>query len=76
MRTGRTPLVLQLDHGQWRGEPPHGPLHLQVVGISRSRVRGWLTVSGWRQLADRSKPRLVRVQVRADVIASLMGDRQ
>lgn len=67
-RAGRQAWVLELEEGQWRGQPPRGRLSMRVLGASRSGVRGWVTVSGWRQFADRSEPRFVRVLVRADVL--------
>lgn len=69
MTAPRTPWLLELAEGQWRGEPPHGRLRLRVLGFSRSSVRGWVTVSGWRQFDD-AEPRFARVVVRADVFTA------
>lgn len=66
-RSGRW--LLELPEGQWRGEPPRGRLVMQVLGYSPSSIRGWVAVSGWRQLDD-AEPRFVRVVVRADVFAA------
>lgn len=69
------PWLLELAEGQWRGEPPHGTLVMRVLGYSRSSVRGWVTVSGWRQLDD-AEPRFTRVVVRADLFAARRGSRR
>lgn len=73
MTGGREPWVLELEEGQWRGEPPRGRLSMRVLGVSRSTVRGWATVSGWRRFDNQSEPRFVRVLVRSDLVAAKRG---
>lgn len=75
-RAGRQAWVLELEEGQWRGQPPRGLLSMRVLGVSRSSVRGWVTVSGWRQFAGGSEPRFVRVLVRADVLDAKRAGRR
>jgi hypothetical protein len=66
--TARKPTwVLELDEGQWRGEPPRGRLRLHVAGISRSSTPGFVIVSGWRQF-DNREPQFCRVVVRAELV--------
>lgn len=67
----RAPLRLELEAGQWRGQPPRGPLTMVVVGISRSTTPGWAIVSGWRQFPEdpNEEPRFCRVLVRRELLA-------
>ena len=64
--------VLELDEGQWQGEPPSGRLRMQVVGLFRRSVPGFVIVSGWRQFEDR-EPVFCRAAVPAELM-SLPGD--
>jgi hypothetical protein len=68
MSARQRPWVLELDQGQWRGQPPQGRLRLQVVGVSRSRTPGLVVVSGWRRFDD-AQPRFCRVLVAAGLVS-------
>ena len=75
MVTVRRPAwVLELDEGQWRGEPPRGRLRLHVVGISRNSTPGFVIVSGWRQFEDRES-KFCRVLVCAELAVRSGGMR-
>jgi hypothetical protein len=51
--------------GDWRGDPPPGQLHMQLVGEPVAGDEpGWLTVTGWRYVDDQPGPVWVTVQVR------------
>lgn len=59
--------VLELDEGQWQGDPPGGRLRMQVMGLFRRSVPGFVIVSGWRQFED-AKPKFCRVVVPAELV--------
>lgn len=61
--------MLELPEGHWRGELPRGRLRIQVVGISRSSIPGWVVISGWRQFDHGAEPKLCRVVARAEVVS-------
>lgn len=59
--------VLELDEGQWQGDPPGGRLRMQMVGLFRRSVPGFVIVSGWRPFEDR-EPVFCRVVVPAELV--------
>lgn len=67
MTAGKPEWVLELDEGQWQGDPPGGRLRMQVVGLFRRYVPGFVIVSGWRQFED-AKPKFCRVMVPAELV--------
>jgi hypothetical protein len=67
MNTGKREWVLELEEGQWQGAPPGGRLHMQVVGLFRRCIPGFVVVSGWRQFEDR-EPEFCRVAVPAELM--------
>lgn len=56
MSVDKSRWVLELAEGQWQGDPPPGRLRMQVVGLFRRTVPGFVIVSGWRHLEDRQPP--------------------
>lgn len=67
MTVGKPEWVLELDEGQWQGDPPGGRLRLQVVGLFRRYVPGFVIVSGWRQFED-AEPVFCRVAVPPELV--------
>jgi hypothetical protein len=59
--------VLELEEGQWQGDPPGGRLRMHVVGVFRRYVPGFVIVSGWRQFED-SEPVFCRVAVPPELV--------
>lgn len=64
---GKPEWVLELEEGQWQGDPPGGRLRMQVVGLFRRSVPGFVIVSGWRQFEGR-EPVFCRVAVPAELV--------
>jgi hypothetical protein len=67
MNTGNSGWVLELEEGQWQGAPPGGRLRMQVAGLFRRSIAGFVVVSGWRQFEDRA-PEFCRVAVTAELM--------
>jgi hypothetical protein len=65
--SGKPAWVLELDEGQWQGDPPGGRLRMQVVGLFRRSVPGFVIVSGWRQF-EGHEPKFCRVVVPAELV--------
>ena len=67
MSVDKSRWVLELAEGPWQGDPPPGRLRMQVVGLFRRSVPGFVIVSGWRHIEDRH-PRFCRVVVPAGLV--------
>lgn len=67
MTANKPEWVLELDEGQWQGDPPGGRLRMQVIGLFRRSVPGFVIVSGWRQFEDQ-EPKFCRVAVPAELV--------
>jgi hypothetical protein len=67
MTAGKPEWVLELEEGQWQGDPPGGRLRIHVVGVFRRYVPGFVIVSGWRQFEDR-QPVFCRVAVPPELV--------